>query len=615
VHWDDPVLGPGQTLPVTLDELHVQPLDALEMLGTREPAALVQLNARVIRRWRAASAPRLDAEPKIAYMEPGGAAFSVFEVTALAAHVRSLLVGARPLRPSDVALPNEAKSSADQAVDADPARIVAVKALADTLKGDADTFATTLGALTGDQPARRADVVAGIDGFVDDAIDLLERGAALAVGQSAWEFADTRRRLLYAGLVERIEERLAALAARLQAFDALVTEYDALPGPTPDDVRLELLGRANSVLAPTTLLPPGTPLALRASFNPLRLDFATRRGALVSVLAANPAQLSGLVALTAAALPQVTPIDSEPLDLTRDEDLIVALAADLVGAATSLRDELTRRSDAAATALAAHAAAVDAPARVAALQDAAHALLGDGFLLVPEFRLSAEQGSEWQQALAASTTGALLAHLATETEIEFAVDEWLYGVARVRTPLRHLEQAILLAGALGTDEPELDPIQLPFVPGEGWLGLDFPAGKTIVGDRVLYTAVYHETFAPGAAQCGLLLDEWTEVVPGTVATTGLAFHYDQSNSEAPQALMLALPAGRDGAWRWDELTGALVETMALARQRAVEPEQIDDSAYARFLPATVMAATRHGLSIATVLAINSGIADRLKVSG
>jgi hypothetical protein len=79
--------------------------------------------------------------------------------------------------------------------------------------------------------------------------------------------------------------------------------------------------------------------------------------------------------------------------------------------------------------------------------------------------------------------------------------------------------------------------------------------------------------------------------------------------------MLALPARGDGAWRWDDLTAALVETMTLARQRAVEPEQIDDSAYARFLPATVMAATRYGLSIATVLAINSGVADRLKASG
>jgi hypothetical protein len=430
-----------------------------------------------------------------------------------------------------------------------------------------------------------------------------------------WEFADTRRRRLYADLIERIGERLAALDDRLQEFDALVAEYDALPGGTPDDERLALLERANGVLAPTTLLPPGTPLTLRPLLDPLRLDFDTRRGALVSVPAADAPQLSGLVALTAAALPQVTPIDTEPLTITRDEDLIVALAADLVAAITSLRDETERRSDAATAAMTVHGTAEGAPAKVAALQDAVHALLGDGFLFVPEFRLSPEHGSEWQQALAASTGGALLAHLATETEIEFGVDEWLYGVARVRTQLRHLEQAILLAEGLDTDVPELDPIQLPFVPGEGWLALDFPAGKEIVGDHLLYTGVYHETFAPGAAQCGLLLDEWTEVVPGTVATTGLAFHYDQSNSEAPQALMLALPARGDGAWRWDDLTAALVETMTLARQRAVEPEQIDDSAYARFLPATVMAATRYGLSIATVLAINSGVADRLKASG
>jgi hypothetical protein len=250
---------------------------------------------------------------------------------------------------------------------------------------------------------------------------------------------------------------------------------------------------------------------------------------------------------------------------------------------------------------------------VKALQDAAHSLLGDGFVVVPEFSLAAEHGAEWQQALAASTGGSLFAHLSAETEIDFPVDEWLYGAARVRTPLRHLEQTMLLAGGLGAPEPKLDPIQLPHVPGEGWLALDFPAGQKIDGDRLLYTASYPGAFAPAARQCALLLDEWTEVVPGTEATTGLTFHYDQPNSEAPQAMLLVTPATMDGAWRWDDLVDALEETMALAKMRAVEPEQLDDSAYARFLPATVMAATRRGISIATALAINNGVADRLQV--
>jgi hypothetical protein len=53
----------------------------------------------------------------------------------------------------------------------------------------------------------------------------------------------------------------------------------------------------------------------------------------------------------------------------------------------------------------------------------------------------------------------------------------------------------------------------------------------------------------------------------------------------------------------------------LAKLRAVEPDQVDETDYARFLPATVMAATTRGISIAAVLAINNGVADFLTAGG
>ena len=112
-------------------------------------------------------------------------------------------------------------------------------------------------------------------------------------------------------------------------------------------------------------------------------------------------------------------------------------------------------------------------------------------------------------------------------------------------------------------------------------------------------------FAKAAQQCGLLLDEWTEVVPGDSATTGIAFHYDQPNSEPPQAMLLVTPrhVGRHVAVGRPH--GALRETLELAAKRAVEPAQIDATAYARFLPATITAATLYGISIATAFAANN----------
>jgi hypothetical protein len=88
------------------------------------------------------------------------------------------------------------------------------------------------------------------------------------------------------------------------------------------------------------------------------------------------------------------------------------------------------------------------------------------------------------------------------------------------------------------------------------------------------------------------------VLPARDETSGLAFQYDRPGSEPPQTWLLVTPPRMDGTWQWSDLLGALEDTFALAKVRAVEPTQIDATPYARFLPATTSAVTLHGLSIA-----------------
>ena len=107
--------------------------------------------------------------------------------------------------------------------------------------------------------------------------------------------------------------------------------------------------------------------------------------------------------------------------------------------------------------------------------------------------------------------------------------------------------------------------------------------------------------------CGLLLDEWTEVIPGARETTGIAFHYDRPNSEPPQAWLLALPAARSGTWSWDELLAAVNDTLDAAKRRAIEPAQVDTTAYSWFLPATMSAYTFPEISISNNLLRNLSI--------
>jgi hypothetical protein len=291
------------------------------------------------------------------------------------------------------------------------------------------------------------------------------------------------------------------------------------------------------------------------------------------------------------------------------------MARELSVVLTGVRNVIVQRVDAAQGQLDAHDAAGEGSARLDALRLAAEALLGEGVVLVPEFELPAETGDELEDALAESTSGDLLTYLLDEKKIEFPVDEWMYGVARVRGPVRHVEQTIMLAGAFQRAEPELVPAQLPHRAGERWLALEYPPEQEVDSERLLYTAAYTVPFAKAASQCGLLLDEWTEVVPSTTTTTGITFHYDKPNAEAPQALLLVTPARWDGAWQWEDLVAALGETLELARKRAVEPAHLDATAYARFLPATITAATRHAISISMVLAANNQVFDLVESEG
>jgi hypothetical protein len=103
----------------------------------------------------------------------------------------------------------------------------------------------------------------------------------------------------------------------------------------------------------------------------------------------------------------------------------------------------------------------------------------------------------------------------------------------------------------------------------------------------------------------VLIDEWHEVIPSADATTGVAFHYDRPNSEAPQSMLLVTSPQFSGEWQWTDLVDALNETLDLAKRRAVEPKDIESSAYVRFLPAIIMAVTVRQLSISANLALNN----------
>jgi len=189
------------------------------------------------------------------------------------------------------------------------------------------------------------------------------------------------------------------------------------------------------------------------------------------------------------------------------------------------------------------------------------------------------------------------------------VDDWLYGLARVRQKLGAWENVAVLSEAFGANSAELTPVQLPFVAGDRWIALEFDAANATTNDRLLYTAHFAAPFQPAGDQCGLMIDEWPETVPGSDTVSGLTFHFDRPNSQPPQTMLLAVPPVLRGSWNWNDLITMLNQTLDDAKKRGVEPAQIDSSNYAQFLPATVMAVTLYQITIATNLALNNRVYD------
>jgi len=99
---------------------------------------------------------------------------------------------------------------------------------------------------------------------------------------------------------------------------------------------------------------------------------------------------------------------------------------------------------------------------------------------------------------------------------------------------------------------------------------------------------------------GLLIDEWIEAVPNASETTGVVFQYDQPDASPPQCILLAVSPDLEQPWSLLSLQQVLLETLDLARLRAIDPETLDDVGH--YLPALYFAINRAGDTVSTDLA-------------
>ncbi len=182
-----------------------------------------------------------------------------------------------------------------------------------------------------------------------------------------------------------------------------------------------------------------------------------------------------------------------------------------------------------------------------------------------------------------------------------AVEEWLEGVAAVRDNVALIDTVNTYHEAFADEELSFRPLQLPFSKNAHWIALEFPEVSpeqlddpnvfVPQGDFLSIVRQLPENYEASAPQSGLLIDEWNEVIPNRIETTGIAIHYNQPSTEPPQCILLAVSPNVNGRWEWDDLVETVTDTFDRAKRRAVEPDFLRTSPYSQLLPAVLSSFT------------------------
>ena len=221
--------------------------------------------------------------------------------------------------------------------------------------------------------------------------------------------------------------------------------------------------------------------------------------------------------------------------------------------------------------------------------------LGNEYVLLPAIQI--QTADELNKS--AADTASLLKYCIETLDLDFPEEEWLMGIAQVREKMQQAQQVVQYANLLNK-QVTIKPLQLPYKKGEPWLAMQFRDDNKdfTAKTKLLYTCIGDTKIAYNQEFCGVLIDEWTEQIPGKSETAGISFHYNQPNAEAPQTMLLVTPPvlEENGKWKMEDVHDTILSTMELARIRAVEPTHLDTTPLAQLLPAMVMRSTLHNLS-------------------
>jgi len=616
--------------PINMHILGLQPIDLLYIINDEVDQAMTNLDDLVTHwvrnQYSSDEEPpvkiRPDTDIKIFYYvkEKNEQDISVFELIPLIKHLRAVLLRSRPLIPTDVSLSNESNEQLDENVSFDVDRVTRVVDYINSQIDDNGEDGPLIHFIdnlephwNGEKWNNKADIIDQVDTNMENFVAILHKLSFTGMPHTGFGFAHDWRRQQMTILINKFKGLLERWNKKASDYETIMNSIDP---DSSDEEKMSILMKAERYISTKPTLNPDLETFIDDVLTLKKNNFDEKHAGFLSVVNSNHQGISeALSSIESEKILEYEEFDLVQTDINDIKNACLLFTQDLLKKATLLRGELHNRINTYKKVLYAdeHEPANSQSKRVQLIQEMAKQLLSEDFKLIPSFDLSLEKKEEWANAL--NKVDQLLSYQKNTLDNPLPVDDWLYGMARVREKMGHLEQVAVWAEGFKDLSIDLLPVQLPCLDPYVWLALEFGDENNDnqkeldkifrENDHLLYTAYYHNAFNLDERQCGLLIDEWTEVIPTEEETTGIAFHYDRPNSEPPQTMLIAVSPQVKENWKWDDLVDAIHETLDEAKLRAVEPEQIDRTGFANFLPATVSTVTKYPISIMMNYAINN----------
>jgi hypothetical protein len=281
----------------------------------------------------------------------------------------------------------------------------------------------------------------------------------------------------------------------------------------------------------------------------------------------------------------------------------------LLTQASHVAQQMKQASKEAGDLIASAAAIPVADKKTMVFTEAAKKLFGASFTVFPKFKY--HNAADIQQS--DNDRSQLLQYASTHLGMQLPADEWLELTSHVRPKLQNWEQVRSYVELNTTAAINIEPVQVPYRANDSWLAVEFPTEYgpskpfTIDRDTLSIVAQGGSAFDVTQFQSGLLIDDFTQVIPVKEEMTGISFNYDQPSAMAPQALLLAVPSELTGKWQWDDLVGIVNNTFLRAKLRAVEPallDKLNNPQTGILLPALLASFSKYDLDFALDYRLN-----------